>query len=65
MVLQFYNPLVYEVGDVLGTYMYRRGIENMKFSFTTAAGLFTSVVNFALLFATDRIAKKMGESGLW
>jgi putative aldouronate transport system permease protein len=65
MVLQFYNPLVYETGDVLGTYMYRRGIENMKFSFTTAAGLFTSAVNFVLLFLTDRAAKKMGESGLW
>jgi putative aldouronate transport system permease protein len=65
MVIQFYNPLVYETGDVLGTYMYRRGIENMQFSFTTAAGLFTSVVNFVLLFATDRAAKKMGESGLW
>jgi putative aldouronate transport system permease protein len=65
MVLQFYNPLVYETGDVLGTYMYRRGIENMKFSFTTAAGLFTSAVNFALIFLTDRAAKKMGEGGLW
>jgi putative aldouronate transport system permease protein len=65
MVIQFYNPLVYETGDVLGTYMYRRGIENMRFSLTTAAGLFTSVINFALLFLTDRAAKKMGESGLW
>jgi putative aldouronate transport system permease protein len=65
MVLQFYSPLVYETGDVLGTYMFRRGIQNMQFSFITAAGLFTSVVNFLLLFATDWTAKRMGESGLW
>ncbi|GHT55548.1 protein LplB [Spirochaetia bacterium] len=65
MFLQFYNPFVYEVGDVLGTYMYRRGLVNMDFSFTTAAGLFTSVINFILLFLTDRAAKKMGEGGLW
>jgi ABC-type polysaccharide transport system permease subunit len=45
--------------------MYRRGLVNMDFSFTTAAGLFTSVINFILLFLTDRAAKKMGEGGLW
>jgi putative aldouronate transport system permease protein len=65
MVLQFYSPLTYETGDVLGTYMFRRGIQNMQFSFITAAGFFTSVVNFFLLFVTDWTAKKMGESGLW
>lgn len=65
MVLQFYNPLVYETGDVLGTYMYRIGIGNMKFSFSTAAGLATAVVNMALMLTTDRIAKRMGERGLW
>jgi putative aldouronate transport system permease protein len=65
MVLQFYSPLVYETGDVLGTYMFRRGIQNMQFSFITAAGLFTSVINFLLLFVTDWTAKRMGESGLW
>ena len=64
LVLQFYSPLVYETGDVLGTYMFRRGIQGMQFSFITA-GFFTSVVDFLLLFTTDRIAKKLGESGLW
>ena len=65
MVLQFYNPMVYDVGDVLGTYIYRMGLGSMRFSFAAAAGFFTSVVNCILLFATDRVAKKMGEHGIW
>jgi putative aldouronate transport system permease protein len=65
MVLQFYNPLVYDVGDVLGTYMYRIGIGNMKFSFITAVGLFVAVVNMTFMLLADRGAKAMGEYGLW
>ena len=65
MVLQFYNPMVYDVGDVLGTYIYRVGLGSMRFSFAAAAGFFSSIVNCILLFATDRIAKRMGEHGLW
>ena len=65
MVLQFYNPMVYDVGDVLHTYIYRTGLGGMRFSFAAAAGFFTSVVNCILLFSTDRVAKRMGEKGLW
>ena len=65
MVLQFYNPMVYDVGDVMGTYIYRIGLGSMRLSFAAAAGFFTSIVNCILLFTTDRVAKKMGERGLW
>ena len=64
-VLMFYNPMVYETGDVLGTYLYRMGIGQMKYSFTTAAGLFTSVIGIILLLSANAVAHRLGERGLW
>ena len=64
-VLMFYNTAVYDVGDVLGTYLYRQGIGKMQYSFTTAAGLFQSVIGMILILVTNRVAHGMGERGLW
>ncbi len=64
-VLMFYNTAVYDVGDVLGTYLYRQGIGKMQYSFTTAAGLFQSVIGMILILITNRTAHAMGERGLW
>jgi putative aldouronate transport system permease protein len=65
MILQFYSPLVYETGDVLGTYMYRVGLTNLEFSFTTAVGFFRSIVNMLLMLVAHYTAITMGEEGLW
>ena len=64
-VLMFYNPAVYDVGDVLGTYLYRQGLGKMEYSYTSAAGLFQSLIGMVLILITNRIAHMMGESGLW
>ena len=64
-VLMFYNPAVYDVGDVLGTYLYRQGLGKMEYSFTSAAGLFQSLVGMVLILVTNRLAHLMGEHGLW
>lgn len=64
-ILMFYNPAVYEVGDVIGTYIYRQGIGKMKFSLTTAAGLFQSAIGMVLILVTNKIAHMMGERGIW
>lgn len=60
-----YNPLVYNVSDVLETYVYRVGITMGRYSFATAAGLFQSVVGLLLLLFTNRVAKRFGEQGIW
>jgi putative aldouronate transport system permease protein len=60
-----YNPLVYNVADVLETYVYRVGITMGRYSFATAAGLFQSVVGLLLLLFTNRVAKRFGEQGIW
>lgn len=64
-VLMFYNPSVYEVGDVIGTFVYRMGIDKLKFSLTSAAGLVQSAVGMVLILITNTIAHRMGERGLW
>ncbi|MDF2962263.1 MAG: protein lplB [Paenibacillus sp.] len=64
-VLMFYSPLVYSVGDVIGTYVYRVGLGEMKYSFTTAIGLFQSVIAMLLISTANFLSKKFGERSLW
>ena len=59
------NPAVFDVADVISTYVYRIGIQGAQFSYTTAVGLFQSVVSFLLVVGTNRIVKAMGETSLW
>jgi len=60
-----YNPLVFDVSDVLDTYVYRTGLTMGRYSFATAAGLFQSIVGLLLLLITNGVARRMGERGLW
>jgi len=60
-----YNPLVFEVSDVLDTYVYRLGLTMGRYSFATAAGLFQSFVGLLLLLVTNWVARRMGERGIW
>ncbi|MGO4270126.1 ABC transporter permease subunit [Paenibacillus sp. TAF58] len=64
-VLLFYNPLVYKVGDVIGTFVYREGILNASYSYTTAVGLFTSVIGFTLLIIANKVSSKYSNRGIW
>ena len=60
-----YNPAVYDVGDVLSTYIYRVGIQNLQFSLTTAIGLFQSVIGFGLVVLVNKIARKYSDVSMW
>lgn len=64
-IFNLYNEAVYNVGDVLSTYIYRVGLVDMKYSFSTAVGLFRNVISFALVFFANAIVKKINEYGLW
>ena len=64
-IFLLYNPLLYGVGDVISTYSYRLGIEQTRFSLTTAIGLTQSIVNFILVYSTNRLAKKVAGWSLW
>ena len=60
----FYNELVYETGDIIDTYVYRVGLEEMRFGLSTAVGLFKNVIGFILVYGTNRLAAHWGE-GIW
>ena len=65
-ILLLYNPNTYEVADVISTYVYRGGLsESFQPSYSTAVGLFSSVINFALILIANSISKKATESSLW
>jgi putative aldouronate transport system permease protein len=59
------NPLNQTVSDIFDTYVYRVGILNARFSFTTAVGLFKSVVGLILVIIFNWLAKRMGEEGVY
>lgn len=64
-IILLYNPLTYDTADVIASYVYRRGLREASLSFSTAVGLFSAVINFALLWATNRIARRTSEVSLW
>lgn len=64
-VLLLYNPNIYDTADVIGTYVYRRGILGAEFSFTTAVGLFQSVIGFILVVLANTAARKVNDVSLW
>ncbi len=60
-----YNPLVYQVGDILDTWIFRNGIEQFRFSIATAASLLRSVVGLVLVISANWLAKRWAGQGLW
>ena len=55
----------YSTADVIGTYVYRDGLMGGRFSYGTAVGIFTSMINFTLLFITNKISTKVADYGIW
>jgi ABC-type polysaccharide transport system, permease component len=60
-----YNPTVYDVGDVLSTYIYRIGLQDARFSLTTAIGFFQSFIGLILIWSANRMAKKYSDVSIW
>ncbi|HBG77110.1 MAG TPA: sugar ABC transporter permease, partial [Clostridiales bacterium] len=64
-IILLYNPLTYKTADVISTYVYRRGIQDADFSYSTAIGLFNSLINFAMLVLFNQFSRKISETSLW
>ena len=64
-ILLLYNPKTYAVADVISTYVYRKGLQEAQWSFSTAVGLFNSIVNVLFLFITNTLCKKANVGGLF
>lgn len=64
-VYNFLSPTTYGVGDVISTFVYRMGIQNMQYSFTTAVDLFKNIISFGLVMLTNYIARRTNDYALW
>ena len=64
-VILLYNPTVYETSDVISSYAYRKGLQDMNYSYSATVSLFNSVVNFILVIGANAISRKVGETSLW
>ena len=60
-----YNEATYETADIIGSYIYRVGILERDWSYSTAIGLFNSAINLVLLVITNKISRKLSETSLW
>ena len=64
-ILLLYSPSVYKVADIIDTFVYREGLLALKYSFAAAVGLFKAVIAFVLLYTANRLANRLGQTGLW
>jgi putative aldouronate transport system permease protein len=65
---QVYNlltPMTYSVGDIIETFVYRTGIQEARYSYATAVGLFQAIVGFAMVLVCNKLSKKYTDGGLW
>ncbi|MGG4032498.1 ABC transporter permease subunit [Paenibacillus cisolokensis] len=64
-VLLLQTSLNLSASEVIATYVYKNGVLQGQYSFTTAVGLFNSLINFALLLIVNQTAKKLTSTSLW
>ncbi|HML47616.1 MAG TPA: ABC transporter permease subunit [Clostridia bacterium] len=64
-VLLLQNGLNMPASDIISTYVYRIGLEQVQYSFSTAVGMFNSVINAVLLVAVNQVARRISETSLW
>lgn len=64
-IILMYNSLTYDTADVFSTFVYRRGLVELDFSFGAAVDLFNAVVNIIFLVTANYIARKVADESLW
>ncbi|MEC0175116.1 ABC transporter permease subunit [Paenibacillus favisporus] len=66
-IFNMYNVKVYNVADIIDTYVYRKGLVEMDYSYATAVGLFKSVIALLLIVTVNTVVKRLGgkEHALW
>ncbi|MCU6711446.1 ABC transporter permease subunit [Paenibacillus sp. J5C_2022] len=64
-ILLLQNSLNMESSDVISTFVYRSGLEDAQYSFSTAVGLFNSVINAIILIVVNQVVRRTNENSLW
>lgn len=60
-----YNSQIYETADIISSFVYRKGLQEFNYGYSTAVSLFNSVINFALLVLSNSLSRKFTETGLF
>jgi len=63
-ILLLYNPSIYETADVISTHVQRMGIEKMQYGYSTAVGLFNSIVGTILLIVSNTASRKLTDTSV-
>lgn len=64
-VLLLYSPMTYDVADIISTLVYRSGLEEARYSYATAVGLFNSVISLFFVLASNYLSRRLTENSLW
>jgi len=64
-IILLYSEMTYETADVISSFVYRRGIIDTDYSFSTAVGLMNSIVNFIVIYLANFVSRRVGETSLW
>ena len=64
-VILLYGPSTFETADIISSFGYRYGLTGMKYSYSTAVGLFQSVINLILIVGSNTVSKKVTEMGIY
>lgn len=64
-IILLYNPLIYDTADVISTFTYRKGLIDLSWSYSSAVGLFNSVISIIFVTVTNAISRKLSETSLW
>lgn len=59
------SPVTYDTSDIISTFVYRKGFEDMNYSYSAAVGLFNSVINLILLTGANLMSRKVNGNSLW
>jgi len=64
-IILLYNPAIYETADVVSSFVYRKGLLDQNFGYSTAVGIFNSIINLILLVLANEMSKKISKNSLW
>ncbi len=64
-IILLYSPATYETADVISSYVYRRGLYEMNYSYGAAVGLFNSAINLIILVGANALSRKVTGDSLW
>ena len=64
-VLLLQNNLNTKTSEIIGTYVHKSGLLNMQYSYSSAIGLFQTIINIIMLVSVNKISSKVSETSLW